>query len=148
MVKDWEQILKAAKTVLLVDWPNPSIPRSLVKAGLAVYGFSPGRYLKADVTANRPAEKEGISVFEPRTGEEGYLIFEKIEGSAVHVDIVCICRPEAEHERIFKNHLLSSGAKTIWLQPPVTSSAIQELATANGIKIIEGINIANTAAKI
>ncbi|HEX3386145.1 MAG TPA: CoA-binding protein [Mucilaginibacter sp.] len=142
-----EQILKAAKTILLVDWPDPSIPRNLIKAGLTVFGFSPGGYSTADVMDNDPGKAEGISVFQPRS-EEGYLIFEKMEGSPDHVDIVCIYRPETEHEQIFKNHILSSGAKTIWLQPSVTSSVLSSLAAEYGITIIEGIDIAETAAKI
>lgn len=143
-----EQILKSAQTILLVDWPDQSIPRSLVKAGLNVYGFSPGGYSKASVVDNDPSKADGISVFHPRSGEEGYLVFKKIEGSPSHVNIVCIYRPEAEHEQIFTNHILSSGAKTIWLQPPVTSGMISRLAEEHQITIVEGTNIAETASKI
>jgi len=142
------QILRAAKTILLIDWPDQSIPRSLVKAGLTVYGFSPGGYSKASVVDNEPEKADETSVFQPRSGEEGHLAFEKIEGSPGHADIVCVYRPEAEHELIFKNHVLPYGAKTVWLQPPVTSSAIGGLAAEHGITVIEGINIAEAAAKI
>src|SRR3569833_628376 len=142
-----EQILKAAKTVLLVDWPDQSVPRRLVKAGLTVYGFSPGGYSKAGIVPDQPEKTGAISVFQPRSGEAGYLVFESC-GRPNHADLVCIYRPEAEHESILKDHVLTFSAKTIWLQPPVASSVISQLAAEHRIKIIEGINIAETVAKI
>ena len=36
-----KQILKNAKTILFVDWPDIDIPGSLSKAGFIVYGYSP-----------------------------------------------------------------------------------------------------------
>jgi len=148
MVKDRKQALKAAKSVLLIDWPDQSIPRSLVKAGLTVYGFSPGGFSRADIADDDPGKTESTTVFLPPGGEEEYLIFQKIAESPGHVDIICIYRPEAEHERIFEDHILPLGVKTIWLQPPVATSVISQLAAEYGIKFIEGINIAEAAAKI
>jgi hypothetical protein len=142
-----EQLLKNAKSILLVDWPDQSIPRSLVKAGLTVFGFSPDGYSRAGVVSGQPEKAEGTSVFLPRKDETDHLVFEACD-RPVSVDMVCIYRPEAEHESIFKNHVLPFNAKIIWLQPPVTSSAIKQSATANGITIIEGINLAEIAAKI
>lgn len=147
MVQSPEQILKKAETILLVDWPDQNVPRSLVKAGLMVFGFSPEGYSGAGVVSRQPEKAEGISVFPPRKDESGYLVFEACD-RPVSADIVCIYRPEAEHEQILKNHVLPFGAKIIWLQPPVTSSAIKQSAAANGVTIIEGIDIAETAAKI
>ena len=113
-----------------------------------VYGFSPEGYSKASVVTNDPRKAEGTSVFRPRSGEVGYLVFQGIKGSPAAVDMVCIYRPEAEHESILQNHVLPFGAKTIWLQPPVTSSALQQLTAASEIKIMEGVDIALIAAKI
>jgi len=147
MKQDPEQILKKAKAILLVDWPDQSVPRSLVKAGLTVFGFSPEGYSRAVVVPVQAGKTEGTSVFLPRKDETGHLVFEAC-GQPGSVDMVCIYRPEAEHEQLLKDHVLPLGAKTIWLQPPVGSSAIRELATASGITLIKGINIAEAAAKI
>jgi hypothetical protein len=38
------ELLEKARTVLLVDWPSTAVPRALLEARLAVFGFSPGGY--------------------------------------------------------------------------------------------------------
>jgi predicted CoA-binding protein len=143
-----QQVLKNAQTILLVDWPGQSIPRSLLKAGKMVYGYSPGGYSKAGMAANEPVKTEGMAIFPPQKDEKGYLVFNKIDTALQRVDMVFIYRPEGEHELIFKDHVLPFGAKTIWLQPPVTSASIGDLAKKHGITIIEGIKIAKIVAKI
>ncbi|MBS1530112.1 MAG: CoA-binding protein [Bacteroidetes bacterium] len=129
MVQDPEYILKKAKTILLIDWPDKNVPHSLINAGLKVYGYSPDHYNEA-------------------TDKAGDIVFNRLNERPASVDIVFIYRPEAEHERILKDQVLPLGAKIIWLQPPVTSSAISRLAAEHEITIIEGINIADIAVKI
>ena len=49
-----KEILEAAKTILLVDWSNQNVPRTLLNAGFTVFCFSPGRYSQAEVVADYP----------------------------------------------------------------------------------------------
>jgi predicted CoA-binding protein len=124
-----EQILRSAKTVLLIDWPHQGVLRGLINAGLKVYGYSPGRYSEATFEDSEP----------------GKIIFQKLNERPKSVDIVFIYRPEEEHMGIMENHVLPTGAKTIWLQPPVTSSVLKPAAERYAITIIEGVNIADSA---
>ncbi|MCO5948981.1 hypothetical protein [Mucilaginibacter flavidus] len=38
------KILKNAKTILLIDCPDKSVPMALLKAGFMVIGYSPDKY--------------------------------------------------------------------------------------------------------
>jgi len=44
-----EHLLRAAKTVLVIDWPTRDVPESLARAGLRVFSLRwarPGRFLR------------------------------------------------------------------------------------------------------
>jgi predicted CoA-binding protein len=139
------QVLKNAKSILLVDWPDPGVPRTLINAGFTVYSFSPDAYSEAKLVADLPAGKKG---FPPSKDESGYLVFEKLEGRPSSVDLVNIFRPEAEHAKIIENYVLPLKAKVIWLHPPVISASTAATAAEKGLLFIEGINIAEIASKI
>ncbi|HEY2582896.1 MAG TPA: CoA-binding protein [Mucilaginibacter sp.] len=140
------QILKSAKNILLVDWPDQGVPRALISVGFTVFSFSPGGYSEAKVIADPP---DGQKDFPPRNQEEkGYLIFQKLEGRPDFIDIVNIYRPEKEHQNIIENHILPINAKVIWLHPPITSAQTAAIASEKGLVFIEGANIVEVASKI
>jgi predicted CoA-binding protein len=123
-------ILKAAKTILLVDWPNPDVPKSLLNAGFTVFGYSPGKYSAIGQT------------------DDGELVFSQLSEQPVSVDIVNVYRPEAEHKAIIVNHVLPLNAKVLWLHPPVTPPTTAAIAKERGLIFIEGIDIAEVAKSI
>jgi predicted CoA-binding protein len=140
------QILKSAKNILLVDWPDPGVPRALLKAGFTVFGFSPNGYSKARLV---PDAIDGQSNFPPRNPDEkDYLVFEKLANRPDAVDIVNVYRPEGEHAGIIEKHVLPLHAKVLWLHPPLTSVSTAAIANENRLIFIEGANIAETAAKL
>jgi hypothetical protein len=140
------QILRSAKNILLVDWPDPGVPRALLKAGFTVFGFSPNGYSKARLV---PDHIVGQSTFPPRNpGETGYLVFEKLANRPDAVDIVNVYRPEEEHAVIIEKYLLPLHAKVLWLHPPITSASAAAIAEENKLIFIEGTNIAEIAEKL
>lgn len=142
------QILKSAKNILLIDWPDPGVPRALLDAGLTVFGYSPNGYSKARVVDELPYGFDEKNSFPARDKEKGYLIFLKLDHKPNAIDIVNVYRPEEELQEIIANRVLPSDAKVLWLHPPVTSARAKEIAAENGILFIEGANIAEIASKI
>jgi len=146
---DPKQILRSAKSVLLVDWPNPGVPRALLGAGLAVFTYSPDRYSRAEVVADRPVDADARNVLAPRDeNESGYLVFRRLEARPEAVDVVNVYRPESEHAEIVAKHILPTGAKFLWLQPSVSSNSARALAEDHGLVLIEGIDIADVARSL
>jgi predicted CoA-binding protein len=131
---NYRHILENAKTILLVDWGNPDVPRSLLKAGLNVFGYSPNRYSVIELDAEGPDKEK--------------LIFRQLHGKPGSVDVVNIYRPEEEHAGIITSHVLPLKAKVIWLQPPVMSTKTAALAKTNGLLFVEGSDIAGVARTI
>lgn len=120
-------ILKNAKTILLVDWPDPDVPRSLINAGFTVFGYSPDKYT-------------AISL-----GGDGKLAYSDLSGKPASVDIVNVFRPEAEHASIIGQHVLPLKAKVLWLHPPVMSANTAALAAKQRLSFVEGSDIAELA---
>ena len=145
-----KQILDRSKSVLLVDWPNPGVPRALLEAGFTVYGFSPHRYSAASLVAEPPADVDRCSVFPPQSdGDTGYLVFRALAARPLHVDLVCSYRPAEEVPAIVANHAVPLGAQTLWIQPPPTTCEIaRRLATEHGLVCVEGHDIAEVARAI
>jgi predicted CoA-binding protein len=139
------QILKKARTILLVDWSSRDVPRALVEAGFTVFCSSPGRYSLVQVVDESPADVDAGDVFPAQKGQSGYLVFRKLSESLPTIDIVNVYRPENEHTGIVENHVLPFGAKTLWLQPSVASAEARRLAGLYGLDLIEGIDIAEAA---
>lgn len=146
MKPDPIEILRSATNILLVDWPDPSVPRALLNAGFTVFGFSPGGFSTAKVVADQPL---GQNSFPPRnTGEKGYLIFQKTSNPPHAIDIINIYRPPEEHAAIIEKHASPLKVKAVWLHPPVASALTAKLAAEKGLTFIEGINIVEAAAKM
>jgi len=131
MTEQYIRILKKARTILLVDWPNIDLPLSLLKAGFTVIGYAPDSYSIASIEITNDGKEE--------------LIFKKLDEQPAGVDIVNIFRPEEEHAEIIARHVLPLNAKAVWLHPPVTSANTAALASKNGLAFVEGIDIAMVA---
>jgi predicted CoA-binding protein len=127
------KILKNAKTILLIDWPDKSVPMALLKAGFMVIGYSPGKYTLISYKTSYAEDK---------------LVFNDLEGTPGEVEIVNIFRPEEEHEEIFERHILPLKAKAVWLQPPVTSAKTAKLAKKHDLVFVKGYDIASAAAEL
>jgi len=127
------KILKNAKTILLIDWPDKSVPMALLKAGFMVIGYSPDKYTLISYKTIYAEDK---------------LIFSDLDGAPGEVEIVNIFRPEEEHEEIFERHILPLKAKAVWLQPPVTSAKTAKLAKKHDLVFVKGYDIASAAAEL
>ena len=140
------EILESAKNILLVDWPNESVPRALLSAGFTVYGYSPDGFTQAGIVDQLENGQRGLS---PRDKDEtGYLVFRPRQSRPEAIDIVNVFRPEEELPGIITNIVLPCGAKVLWLHPPVSSVKAKEIAAESNIVFIEGANIAEIASEI
>ena len=144
---DPNEILRSANSILLVDWASPSVPRTLVEAGFIVFCASPGRYSVVEVVPVRPEGVDSGDTVPPQQGEQGYLVFRRLDERPSKIDVVNVYRPESEHARIVANHVVPLGAKVMWLQPSVGSVMARQLAAEYGFDVVEGIDIAIAARK-
>ena len=143
---DPKKVLSAAKKILLIDWPNPSVPRKLLNAGFTVFCYSPDLYSAEELVTEYPSELNQKNIF-PGNKDEGYLIFRPLAGAPDSVNIVNVYRPENEHADIITKHVLPLHAKVLWLQS-ATSAKTRSLAEENGLVFIEGYDIAEIALSI
>jgi len=144
---DPKKVLESAKRILLIDWPNPAVPRALLNAGFTVFCYSPNHYTEASLLRENPNDINQKNIFPPGNKEEGYLVFKPLDGSPGSVDIVNVYRPEEEHAGIITNHVLPLNAKWLWLQLPIRSAKTCSIAKEHGLIFIEGIDIAEIARK-
>src|SRR5262249_17920681 len=142
IMTDPNEILRSAQRILLVDWPNRRLPRTLVEAGFDVFCASPERYSVVEVVSEPPERIDASDLFPPQEGETGYLVFRRLDHRPSSVDIVNVYRPENEHAGIVASHVLPMGAKVLWLQPSVGSGAARQLALDHGLDLVDGIDIA------
>jgi len=147
-MSDQNRILRSAQRILLVDWANRGVPRALVEAGFTVFCASPGRYSVVEVVPEPPTGVDSGDVFPPQEGENGYLVFRRLDGRPAAVDVVNIYRPEKEHAGIVANQVLPLGAKVLWLQPSVGSDTARQLAADHALELVEGIDIAEAARNL
>ena len=146
-VTDAKKVLEAAKRILLIDWPNPNVPKTLIKAGFEVFCYSPDRYSLAESVPEYPQDVNQKNIFPPANKEDGYLVFRPLDGAPDSVDIINIYRPEEEHAGIIAKHVLPLHAKVLWLQS-AKSSNTRLLAEKHGLIFIEGDDIAEIATLI
>jgi len=142
------QVLRSARSILLVDWANRGVPRALVEAGFTVFCASPGRYSVVEVVPEPPAGVDSGDFFAPQEGENGYLVFRGLDGRPGGVDIVNVYRPEEEHAGIVAHQVVPLGAKVLWLQPSVGSDAARQLAADYALELVAGIDIAEVARNL
>ena len=124
------EILQAARSILLIDWPNIDVPGILVRQGFTVYCYSPDKYTTAEISP-----------------KEDHLIFRGLDVAPDQVDIVNIYRPEQEHAAILAKHVLPLGGKVVWLQPPIVSRKTRSLAADYGLAFVEGISISEVVRR-
>jgi predicted CoA-binding protein len=142
------EILRQSKSILLIDWPNPEVPRTLLNASFTAFCYSPNGYTKPEVVADYPQDVNQKNIFPPKNKEDGYLIFRPLNDAPGSVDIVSVYRPEEEHAKIITNQVLPLGAKCLWLQPPVTSDNTRVIAESQGLIFIQGSDIATIAVQL
>lgn len=144
------EVLAQARTILLVDWPSPAVPRALLEARFHVFGFSPGGYSRLQLAAVPPAERDGIRSVPPeREGETDHLVFHRLDHRLDRrpdqVDIVYVYRPVGELPGILVTHAVPLHATAVWLQPPLRVADARWLTETGGLEIIEGCDIAELA---
>ena len=142
------QILKMSKNILLVDWPNPGLPRVLLQAGFAVYCFSPNKYTKAEIIPDAPVDINIKNIFPPDKEGDGYLVFRPLPEKPASIDIVYVYRPEEELPEIIAEHVLPLGAKSLWLDPPGMSEAARRIIAESGLILIDNVFIAETTKNL
>ena len=104
-----ERILKAAGSVLLVDWPSRDVPETLARAGFAVF-------------VKGGPEPDNFWAHEPR---DGAVVERHIGRPPDHVDIVYSHRPVGELPGIVR--LASEiGARTVWCQSGLASAGVDD----------------------
>jgi hypothetical protein len=140
------QILRAARSILLVDWPNPGVPRALLGAGLAVFGHSPAGYRRAELAPSPPPDVNPQSIFAPRDqNETGYLFFRPMPAPPQSVDIVAVYRPAAELPGILARQAVPLDAKILWFLRPISSVQERAVAEAQNLLVIEEPDIVTIA---
>ncbi len=145
---DPRKLLSAAKCVLLVDWPDPGVPRALIGAGLRVLSHLQDGCYTARLEPAPPRAPDAQTVFAPAAGETGYLVFEKLDGAPAGVDVACVYRPRKELPEIIAGYVLPCAAKALWLQKPITSEEARRLAAEHGLAFVEGVDIAEVARSL
>src|SRR5690348_2398177 len=141
-----EEILKAGKTILLIDWPNQSIPRALLDAGFCVYSYSPDHYSEALLTAEDIDDISSSNKFlSKNNNDKRYLIFRKLNTAPEFVDVVNVFRPEEELEEIVHKHIIPLKAKVLWIQPPANSNLASKLADKYKLTVVQNSDIAEVS---
>ncbi|HKE58868.1 MAG TPA: CoA-binding protein [Pyrinomonadaceae bacterium] len=143
----YEEILQTSFSVLLVDWISTQVPRTLLESGFLVFGSSPGGYSQAELLNEAP-DSEYLSVFPPEDQQPGFLVFRRLATAPSAVDIVYAYRPAEELEKIITTVVSAVGAKTLWLQPPVSSDEARQQVEAQGKSFVEGIDIVEAVKRL
>lgn len=140
------QILKSSQNILLVDWPNPGVPRALLNAGFTVFCSSPDKYTRAEIAPSAPGDVDKGSIFPPGEGDKGWLVFRRLDGDPPAIDLVNVYRPVEELPGILERHALRLGARSVWLHPPAISDAARSMTEERGLLYVEGHDIAAMAS--
>ena len=104
-----EDILKKARTILLIDWPSKDVPETLARAGFRVFvhgGPGPEDY--------SVYELNGIEIASRRTGCR-----------PEQADLVYSYRPLAELAQTI-NEARAVNAKTVWMQSGVSTDSTDD----------------------
>jgi predicted CoA-binding protein len=117
-----EEILQAAKTVLVVDWPSRDVPDTLARAGYEV------------VVHGGPAPDD----YSTYVVEDGEVVVRRTGHPPVQAELVYSYRPVAELAEIVET-ALGLGARAVWVQLPAEDGeqarAIVETA---GLAFVDG----------
>ncbi len=106
---DPDQILQAAGTVVLVDWPSRDVPDAFTRAGYTVYvkgGPGPDSY----------------SAYELRDGD---IVARSVRGPPGHADLVYCHRPAVELPQIVAI-ARQVGAAAVWHQSGLSAAGARD----------------------
>jgi predicted CoA-binding protein len=160
MVGRGEDVLRSARTVLLIDW-HPDVPRSLAAVGYDVYTEYQVAH-RAELLPAAPAElKEGEEVLGPLdpSDNRGVLVWHLVHNLPDQIDVVCTYRPPDEHLDLVERFALPHQARAFWVEeggfasgmtPPYrgpeqlleASEAAKARCAQSEIAVIEGLSIA------
>jgi len=129
---DPQQIVRASKRILLVDWPNVGVPIALIEAGFTVFGSSPAGYSE-------------IQLVSSADGSAPELTFHRRKGPPDSVHLVCVYRPAEELAEIVKRQVVPLGARALWIQAPNRADNAAVLAEKNGLSFVNCVDIAALA---
>lgn len=117
-----EEILRAAKTVLVVDWPSREVPDTLVRAGYDV------------VVRGGPAPDDySTYLFD---GEE--VVVQRTDRPLDRADLVYSYRPLDELPEIVEQ-AQNFGAHAVWVQlPPEESKRARVIVETAGLAFVDG----------
>ena len=138
-MNDYVEILKRTAAILLIDWPDVRLPRTLLEFGYRVFGLSPDGFTTAELVGSQ-SEATGGSVFAPAEGEREFLVFRRLDGPP-QVDLVHVFRPAAELISIIDEVVPQVKAGALWLHPSISSVEARARAAEAGIDYVEGVDI-------
>jgi hypothetical protein len=121
-----EQVLRSARTVLLIDFPSRDVPDALARAGLSVMaqgGPGPEDFFSYQL--------DGEEVREVRTG-----------GPPTGADVFYVHRPEDELPSIIAD-ARDLGASAVWCENG--SGRAREVVEAAGLIYVDGSSIVDVA---
>jgi hypothetical protein len=137
-------VLAQAGVVALVDWPRTDVPRTLVRAGFAVYSLNRLRGTAASYawypSRDQVPEGDDLTVFDATEEADGYLVCRPTAPPET-VDILVVYRPAGELPGLARL-AVQLGAKALWLEPGSASPEARDIAEAGGLAFIEGVDIA------
>lgn len=136
MSQDLGALLSGVRTILLVDWPTPEGPATLIRAGYAVYGHEPDglREHVIDEAAGRfPLEG-------------GEFLADRMVDEVSGVDLVCTFRPPEEQVEMVED-AIDRGARVFWVEPGEgTSEEARAAAEAAGLAFVDGASLWGTVS--
>ena len=137
-------LLRAARTILLVDWPSREVPETLVRAGFTVF-----------VKGGPEPDDYGL-----RELRDGQIVDRRVGAPPEHADLIYAHRPVAELPGIvalaaqvgatavwYQSGLDSTGAKNphgVWLSEPDTQEA-STVVEAAGLVFVHAPYIVDAA---
>lgn len=117
-----EQILRAAKAVLVVDWPSRDVPDTLARAGY-------------DVVVHGGPAPDDYSAY---VVEDGEVVRRPTGAPPHHADLVYSYRPLAELPEITEA-ARALGAVAVWVELPAEESgAARAIVEGAGLAFIDG----------
>jgi predicted CoA-binding protein len=128
--------LDGVRTILLVDWPGPEGPATLIRAGYEVYGHEPDglRQHHVDDSAGRFAL------------EGGAWLADRMVDDVPAPDLVCTYRPVEEQPEIVAD-AIKRGARVFWVEPGEgTSPEARAAAEAAGLTFVDGVSLFETVS--
>jgi predicted CoA-binding protein len=126
-----EEILRAATSVLVVDWPSRDVPDTLARAGYAV--FAKGGPGPDDYSVR---ELHGDDVVVRDAG-----------AAPKHVDLVYSYRPPEELPGIVAM-ATALGAATVWCQSPDPSGEARRVVEEAGLHYVDDVYIVDAVRRL